>query len=475
MKKAMSVIMILALFLSACASDEGTASDLPEEIFSEEIIVEEAEAEPAEEVIDEYEVPMPPYEEIALPPHLEDLNWLVKPGFTYFDWFGNCGDMHDAFSNGDYYLDERTGLPTVYGHFAHGGGGGSGGWIYDIELDLIGKSGSDYNGVPFFLKPRSEFAKHFPDDTESVKFIYSVDSTMEFEERVSNELPVSAYTGVAVSVDNEFITDFIPASVWLSIEENKFWIRSTKRAADRIGFIDESGKYGVIDRNGDVVLPFEFETVLVIDAWTAFVEFDGRWGIVAFGDYAPDFRPSGADYNYIDSDYLNESWQVVQNSDGLLEITDIDGNIFGGLDFEKIENTWGKQINGYRNGGDDVYHMIIREDDVIINYVQFAREWAGLINIDGDCLAGDISEAVYSFEQLSEVSVEYIKSLGYGIHHEIQRFPSIYINSDWGHYTADDSFSVFLTASNQSYIFEATEENGEWTVRDITSEVWSHY
>ncbi|MCL2697386.1 MAG: WG repeat-containing protein [Oscillospiraceae bacterium] len=477
MKKVISVIAILTFLLSSCASGEDVIlNNLSEEILNEVIKIEEEMIDEIIELSEEFVQPPPTepqYEEVELPPHLEDLNWLVKPGFINYS-LGYCG-MHDAFSDGGIFVDERTGLPTGHEHHAHGGGASRGAWIYDIELDLMGKSGSDYNGAPFILEPRSEFAELFPDDTESIKIVYSVDSAMKFEEEyVSNELPISVYTGVAVAVGNELITDIICESVWLSIPDNKFWIRQGRRTSDRIGFIDESGKYGVINRNGDVVLPFEFETVLVIDAWTAFVMFDGRWGIVAFGDYYPDFRPRGADYNYIDGDYLNEQWRVIENADGLLTITDNDGNIFGGLDFEKLTGNYGKNIDGFRGGGDDIYYMNVRDNGLFVNYVELKREWAGLISIAGNCLSGDISEAVHSAELLAEKSVDYIKSLGYEIHHEIKRFPSIHINDGWGDYTADGAFSVYITAT-YGVLLEAYLENDEWIIRDFTSEVWGHY
>jgi hypothetical protein len=253
---------------------------------------------------EEYKPTPPPeliYEAVELPAHLENLNWLIKPGFEY-GGVHYC-DMCDVFmGSGALIINERTGLYTEFNHGAHGGSGNL--YIYDPTLDLMGINGSDKEGTPIRLYPRSEFTEHFPDAANSLILVRSVDSTAEKENEWDHGLPWEAFAGrgVAVAVENEFVTDFVYNIQGLTPEDWRWFLRG-RANFEKIEVADINNKYGVIGRDGRVVLPFEFESLLVIDRWTAFVMYSGRWGIVAFSDGdVPDFTPSGEDNTYINGD-----------------------------------------------------------------------------------------------------------------------------------------------------------------------------
>ena len=101
--------------------------------------------------------------------------------------------------------------------------------------------------------------------------VQRVDSSMreEFEDDEDREfrLTDNAYSGkFALMYNREFVTDFIFDGA-IQLNAGAY--------AVRIG-----DTWGVIDRDGDLILPFVFEHFVRIDAYTTFAKYDGTYGIL---------------------------------------------------------------------------------------------------------------------------------------------------------------------------------------------------
>jgi hypothetical protein len=418
------------------------------------------------------EIPEQSYEPVELPPYLENLNWLIKPGFLY-EWYERqslhyCFGCDVFIGGGEFILNERTGLPLGNFHGAHGGGRLP--WIYDPVLDLMGLPGSAYGGQLMQLFPRSEFALHFPLAADSIKVVMSIDSTMR-NEHWDEELSTEAYGMTAVAVGNVFITDFI----YNDISKNDgLWARQGREAIDKIEVVDEHGKHGIIGSDGSVVLPFEFDEVLLIDKWSAFVKYGERWGIVGFYDYIPNFMPSGE--NYIEGDNVNEEWFVVYDY-ASFSLQNKDGIRFFDLGFEMLTNSGGRNIRGFRNNGSDVYFMNAKNNSLTLNQIRLHRDWAGEIVIYlhfSDFLDGGLLTAVNEIEKIAEMARDSARESGY----EVASAYSVQVNKSPHNIISDDALKIYFSGSIdgvyvESFLFEAVRnESGEWEVYNITGDVW---
>jgi hypothetical protein len=424
--------------------------------------------------------PTPPpeltYNPVALPAHLESLNWVVRPGYRYvlehdgteYEGFYYCSSCDFFFNSGEFAVNERTGLYLEHSHGAHGGGRLL--WIYDPINDMMGKNGSAYGGEPMRMYPRSEFAQHFPEAAGTIKIVHSVDMSMFNEGEQGPELTTDAYGLAAVAVGNEFITDFIYYDL-----SKGFWIRRGRDIADKIEVTDADGKRGVIGKDGSAVLPLEFEDILIIDKWTAFVKLDGHWGIVAFYDGdVPNFMPSGAGGAYIEGDYAGENLRVQENPGGFV-IVNRNGDVFFNTEFDRLVYISGKNIRGYKNNDNDVYFINVRDDNnVVLTQVQLKREWAGNIYIYENLLNIDIPATVENAERAAEEARDYVREAGY----EIYPLQGVQLLRNFFGEASANTFIYFSGTADgitvQSFLFEVVfKENGhEWEIRDITQETW---
>ncbi|MCL1866475.1 MAG: DUF4652 domain-containing protein [Oscillospiraceae bacterium] len=261
---------------------------------------------------DEPVKPFPPQTE-STPPQTEQIppqtvyewSWIVEPKLEYEHlWY--CVE-HDVFTgpNTRDVLDEKTGLPTGEEHIGHGGHWK--GWVYHEDTDSMGWNYSDTYGSDTLVYPKSEFAERFPNDADTIKDVYFVGVIEQNED--NDWIYPDAHYKVAIAVGSEFVTDFIYTfgehgrSIYGAIETN----------------ID-SDKSGLINRKGEVIVPFEFEEILIINEYSAFAKVGGKYGILAFGDYDPD------EYDVPDKSDIPDA---VINQDDLLHVYELaqEGNI----------------------------------------------------------------------------------------------------------------------------------------------------
>ncbi|MCL1866136.1 MAG: WG repeat-containing protein, partial [Oscillospiraceae bacterium] len=218
-------------------------------------------------------------------PTAPEYAWIVEPQYEY-DRFFYCyyDNRFIAVGIGDYeYLpvvDEKNGeLITDYG-CTHGFDSGRM-WVYDPNHDLFGYYLKDDCGGYYIEREIMPYFKEtFPDETDKIKVVGRVNFAMCDAAPGGFKPNPEAFSGYAVYFGNEPVTDYI-------FKGGKESMKSGRRLAEITSVIDQSDKQGVVDKNGKVILPFDFDEVMLISETTAFVCVDGKWGIVGFNGHTP--------------------------------------------------------------------------------------------------------------------------------------------------------------------------------------------
>ena len=218
--------------------------------------------------------------------------WLIEPTLEHeFIRLCSCGLFFDA----DWMIiDPTTGLST--GEWKPGHGGPGPGFVYDRVLGLFGQPGygafyNDWVGMHPMDEFESVAAPWTLSNSGGLISVQSVDSSMRdymrYEEYTLPEwddywmLSEDAFSGrFAVMYNRQLITDFIfddGAHWWY-----RFSFNEDGSGRENLSFIamSHAGSWGLIDINGNAVLPFVFENLIVINRDTAFARVDGRYGIL---------------------------------------------------------------------------------------------------------------------------------------------------------------------------------------------------
>jgi hypothetical protein len=220
------------------------------------------------------------------------LVWHVPPTLEhYIIRLCSCGNFFDDTGR---QFDRQTGLFTD--NFLHGHGGGPFGWVYDQELGLFGhRANAAVYGTSVGMHPLNQFEEAvkgmFGHDSWTLEWLLSTSygliavQNVDFTKRVPYWdidddawwLGEDAFLGQAALMYNrEFITDFIFDEIsqlqWYFNIRNDF-----EFVAARIG-----DRWGLIDKNGNTVIEFIFENLLLIDENTAFARYNGNYGILDF-------------------------------------------------------------------------------------------------------------------------------------------------------------------------------------------------
>jgi len=202
-------------------------------------------------------------------PLLEGITWSVEPILTHGMWY--C-PICDNFSYDEEVIDEKTGEITEEYHGSHGVPIDV--WVYDPNENLLGSYFFSVMSAEISLHPFSEFTKRFPDDKNRIMLVYEVDSSLrqahhDEGEQLQHE---AAFTGkVAVAYNGEFVTDFVYDEV--------YWFARERYLTDMVSVFKDD-KYGIIDRNGDIIIDFIFDDIKIIDNNTAFARINEKYGII---------------------------------------------------------------------------------------------------------------------------------------------------------------------------------------------------
>jgi len=228
-------------------------------------------------------------------PH-SNLTWIVEPAFTY-DIVFYC-DEHGYTANTynweSFALSAQSGQ-IISDHYGHEGPEFRE-WLFDTERNLFGKYTFGW-GQDVALYPTDQFATHFPDHTDSLNYVRQVDSTeISGEDDPSYGMQYSlgekyANSKYAVAYGNTLLTDFI-FDVASNITEdprstdffNNIYYMSNNMCDAQIYkntiAVHQNGKWGFVDTNGGIAVPFIFDHVASTDGDTAFVKLNGLYGIL---------------------------------------------------------------------------------------------------------------------------------------------------------------------------------------------------
>ena len=216
-------------------------------------------------------------------------SWTVEPTLAYgpnlvyycpaCDLFGIGGHGQP----GDNAIDPKTGKLKPDKDISKNGWGGHGTWtshwLYDEAKNLYGYF-FESEGEEYAMHTKSELLKLHPWMADVLLAFRKIDSgkvkkeTAEWGDMIYDLS--NAYQGdkYAFAYGLDFVTDFVYDCD----------IYGENDPADKAS-VELGGKWGVIDRYGETLLPFVFEHILFIDENTVFAKYEGKYGIitVAYG------------------------------------------------------------------------------------------------------------------------------------------------------------------------------------------------
>lgn len=203
--------------------------------------------------------------------------WKIPPILEYYKIYhcSECG----AFSTEDHSgneLDVKTGQKL--NKFFGGHGGGSSRLFYDENKELYGWYCNSEDDESFDLWPKDEFLQKntwFSDRLNAIQKINS--DKVKVEEHGEGEWVIKRYfleeacinKKHAIAYGATFVTDFI-----YDYEDDK------ENNVRNIIVVRLNDKWGILDKDGNVVIPLCFEDIILIDEETAFAKYTDKYGIL---------------------------------------------------------------------------------------------------------------------------------------------------------------------------------------------------
>jgi len=249
-------------------------------------------------ILQDTSVDIPIIQEHDMPDDLDDIAhtiWRVPPTLNH-DHVINCSCGQFVINEWMHTIDPVTGLLVGY----HGGHGGpEPGFVFDSQRQLFGHAGygfgyHDMLGMhpidEFWEMLASSFANadwwHNPRDgfitiervDSSLRSTYEheyLDINNELSSQTFWHLDQEAYSGrYALMYNGQFTTDFI-----FDGTHDHFANWNLVRDIGLMA-VSMNGQWGLVDSQGNVVLPFRYENLVIIDQDTAFARYNGRYGIL---------------------------------------------------------------------------------------------------------------------------------------------------------------------------------------------------
>ena len=190
-------------------------------------------------------MPLPPA------PDIQGVTWLVPPTFEYEEVL-YC-PFHGFLALGGYWIDEKTGEETGE---SCGHGVGWTAFLYDAHKNLFGADSSNEQDSSFEFYSKEEF------EAEYYVYMDNVNPFYGFDDDAYNDK-------IAIAYGCDFITDFI-------YDKAEHW----RRLNDIIAVAIED-KWGILDKEGNIAVPFVFDHAISIDNTTAFAKYEGLYGIIS--------------------------------------------------------------------------------------------------------------------------------------------------------------------------------------------------
>jgi hypothetical protein len=247
----------------------------------------------------------PPVTEPPKPAAVGDWTWIVEPNLP-FRVISHCpwndiffSDVHLDGNDAYYYkLDETTGLLTDKRYQADNDISkldfyNTIFWYYDPKLDLLGHYHTTYGENPMefenFLEmhPRSEFTERFPGAADRIISATRVEKSVleKYRNVPMQDASDPRYAESALLYNGEFISDFVYDGAGSSRRFSTMTVATQWNPTNNY-------KREIVDRYGNVLVPPDFEGLLLISENTAFARLDWGldtyWGIIGFNGYEGD-------------------------------------------------------------------------------------------------------------------------------------------------------------------------------------------
>jgi len=202
-----------------------------------------------------------------------NLVWRVEPELAYgnIHFCDNCKAFTTERHRG-YALDPVTGMVKM----PCGGGLGDRGLmlLYDEKKNTFGYYGFVDGKMSFAMWPGAEY-KEEVNRQYAYRLIDSdkvvVDRNEVFERDVYDLSEAFIGDKYALSYAIAFVTDFIYEDYRYNLKSNG----DVERSAVKL-----NGKWGVVDINGNTIVPFCFDDMYFIDNETAFAKYKDKYGIL---------------------------------------------------------------------------------------------------------------------------------------------------------------------------------------------------
>ena len=228
------------------------------------------------------------FESITEPPEPEPpparYVWTVEPVYAEVMnlwWAGRI--IFDGFE-----LNLETGEVSAWdgGDYPAGGMPAPMEWLYDESNNFYGYYGTteEYSPADFKMYTKDAFTKALEemywwdtDATNVLRVFRKIDAAKARQvesEWYDYEYDLSgAYTGdkFAVAYGMDFVTDFI--------FDFDIWARKNSPIKEFIA-VQSGGKWGILNKTGETVVPFEFDDIIFSGTYTAFVLYNGKYGII---------------------------------------------------------------------------------------------------------------------------------------------------------------------------------------------------
>jgi hypothetical protein len=211
---------------------------------------------------------------------LEGIHWIIEPILNYdnifycswCDYLKDVADISEIKTIIERY-DWHDG--TVYISDAHGIGTSE--YFIDKEKNVFAIYSHSEGGVSLNYYTFDEFDKHmkyyYSNYANSLIVFRKIDSSSQSEFNDYDSILNKKYIGdkYALAQGTKFITDFI-------YDDCK--LRGNRYSSNNFKDFKLNNKWGIIDKNGKVIIPFIFDDIELIDENRVFVKYNGKYGII---------------------------------------------------------------------------------------------------------------------------------------------------------------------------------------------------
>ena len=216
-----------------------------------------------------------------------DLVWRIEPVFDSIFYCGICGFSTE--DHGGEWIDAKTGQPTEPRYPGHGGEADY--FYYDETKELYCYFTNGYSGDYLFLGSENDFSDFLEKQGYSNQLLafQKIDSDRIKDLGPDYYDPLTKYDlsdaniseKYALAYGTKFVSDFI------YYNDARYNLNYFFKGVKNIIAMRLNDKWGILDVKGNIVIPFEFEDIILIDEETAFAKYNGKYGILDIIETSP--------------------------------------------------------------------------------------------------------------------------------------------------------------------------------------------